>query len=138
MYNAKYIIPGLAVFVGIVTLPIWLNFCSPDYTYPDVALPKQPVVFNGEARTDCVEPGAWMRANHMELLISWRDAALRDEKRVYVASDGKKWETSLQNTCMACHSNKADFCDKCHDTNSVNPYCWDCHVIPQGNNHEFK
>ena len=63
---------------------------------------------------------------------------LRNEKRVYVASDGRKWETSLQNTCMACHGDKEAFCDKCHDTNSVNPYCWDCHVIPQGNNHEFE
>ena len=78
-----------------------------------------------------------MAANHMDLLIDWRDQALRESKRIYVATDGKKWETSLQNTCMACHTNKAEFCDACHDANSVDPYCWDCHVIPQGNNNEF-
>ena len=55
-------------------------------------------------------------------------------RKTYVASDGKKWQTSLQNTCMACHANKAEFCDKCHNANSVSPYCWDCHVEPQGNN----
>ena len=145
MYNAKYIIPGLVVFFGIFTLPIWLNLCSPKYVYPEVALPQGQVTLYGgsepvvvDAGAACVEPRDWMRANHMSLLLDWRDEALRDEKRVYVASNGKEWNTSLQNTCMACHANKAEFCDKCHDQNSVNPYCWDCHVIPQGNNHEFE
>lgn len=140
MYNAKYIIPGIAVFVGIFTLPFWLNLCSPKYVYPDVALPQGQVTINGvtvNAGEACVEPKEWMRANHMGLLLTWRDEALRNEKRVYIASDGKKWEASLQNTCMACHSDKVAFCDTCHNTNSVNPYCWDCHVIPQGNNNEF-
>ena len=125
MYNAKYIIPGLVVFVGIFTLPIWLNLFSPKYVYPEVALPQGQVTLYGgsepvtvDAGAGCVEPREWMRANHMSLLLDWRDEALRDEKR--------------------CHANKADFCDKCHDQNSVNPYCWDCHVIPQGNNHEFE
>ncbi len=141
MYNAKYVIPGLVVFVGIFTMPIWLNFGSEKYEYPEMALPKGEIVLNGQtvdAGAACIEPKEWMRANHMSLLIEWRDQALRNEKRVYVASDGRKWETSLQNTCMACHGDKTEFCDKCHNTNSVNPYCWDCHVIPQGNNHEFK
>ena len=31
MYNAKYVIPGLAVFVGIFTMPFWLNFGSEEY-----------------------------------------------------------------------------------------------------------
>lgn len=131
MYNAKYIIPGLLVFAGIITLPIWINLCSTKYEYPAVALPAGP------GMDTCIEDTIWMRANHMGLLIDWRDRALRESKRVYVAGDGRQWETSLQNTCMSCHANKAEFCDKCHDTNSVNPYCWDCHVIPQGNNNEF-
>jgi len=144
MYNAKYIIPGLVVFVGIITLPIWVNLVSPSYEYPDVVKPAGQVTVNAggvpvtvNAGEACVEPREWMRPNHMSLLMDWRDQALREEKRVYIASDGKKWETSLQNTCMACHADKAGFCDKCHDQNSVNPYCWDCHVIPQGNNNEF-
>ena len=140
MYNAKYIIPGLVVFVGIFTLPIWLNLGTPKYVYPEVAKPQGEVVLNGvsvNAGESCVEPLEWMRANHMTLLLNWRDQALREEKRVYIASNGKQWETSLQNTCMACHADKVGFCDECHNQNSVNPYCWDCHVIPQGNNHEF-
>ena len=138
MYNAKFVIPGIIVFAGLFTAPFWINMLSSSHEEVKVVLPTEPVTFFGEARTNCVEPREWMAANHMELLIEWRDQALRENKRIYVASDGKKWETSLQNTCMACHSNKAEFCDKCHDANSVNPYCWDCHVIPQGNNHEFE
>jgi hypothetical protein len=38
---------------------------------------------------------------------------------------------SLQNTCMQCHPNKAEFCDRCHNYASVKPYCWDCHVEPK-------
>ena len=138
MYNAKFVIPGIIVFAGLFTAPFWINMLSSSHEEVKVVLPTEPVTFFGEARTNCVEPREWMAANHMELLIEWRDQALRENKRIYVASDGKKWETSLQNTCMACHSNKAEFCDKCHDANSVNPYCWDCHVVPQGNNHEFE
>ncbi|WP_294555369.1 sulfate reduction electron transfer complex DsrMKJOP subunit DsrJ [uncultured Mailhella sp.] len=138
MYNAKFVIPGIIVFAGLFTAPFWINMLSSSHEEVKVVLPAEPVTFFGEARSECVEPREWMAANHMELLLEWRDQALREGKRIYVASDGKKWETSLQNTCMACHSNKADFCDKCHNANSVNPYCWDCHVIPQGNNHEFE
>ena len=138
MYNAKFVIPGIIVFAGLFTAPFWINMLSSSHEEVKVVLPTEPVTFFGEERSQCVEPKEWMAANHMELLLEWRDQALREGKRIYVASDGKKWETSLQNTCMACHSNKADFCDKCHNANSVNPYCWDCHVIPQGNNHEFE
>ena len=46
MYNAKYVIPGLAVFVGIFTMPFWLNFGSEEYRYPEVALPKGQIVID--------------------------------------------------------------------------------------------
>ena len=137
MYNAKFVIPGIIVFAGLFTAPFWINMLSSGHEEVKVELPKEPVTFFGEERTQCIEPREWMAANHMELLLEWRDSALRENKRIYVATDGKKWETSLQNTCMACHSNKTEFCDACHNANSVNPYCWDCHVIPQGNNNEF-
>lgn len=137
MYNAKYVIPGIILFAGLFTAPFWINMLSPKHEKVVVVRPSQPVSFFGEERSKCIEPREWMAANHMELLLEWRDSALRENKRVYIATDGKKWETSLQNTCMACHGNKEEFCDRCHDANSVNPYCWDCHVIPQGNNHEF-
>ena len=122
MYNAKFVIPGIIVFAGLFTAPFWINMLSSGHEEVKVELPTEPVTFFGEERTQCVEPREWMAANHMELLLEWRDQALREGKRIYVASDG----------------NTAEFCDKSHNANSVNPYCWDCHVVPQGNNHEFE
>ncbi|MGD8893899.1 MAG: menaquinol oxidoreductase, partial [Desulfobacterales bacterium] len=35
------------------------------------------------------------------------------------------------NTCLDCHEEKAEFCDKCHNYASVSPYCWECHIDPK-------
>ncbi len=73
-----------------------------------------------------------MRASHMELLDQWRDTVVRDNQRTYVSKlSGKEFEMSLQKTCGDCHSNKAEFCDACHDYTAVQPYCWTCHLEPQ-------
>ncbi|MBG3877126.1 MULTISPECIES: sulfate reduction electron transfer complex DsrMKJOP subunit DsrJ [Nitratidesulfovibrio] len=125
MYNGKYIIPGIVIFVGLFTFPFWSNLLTPKYERPQLAMPAD--------QKECIEPAEYMRAEHMHILDVWRDQALREGKRAYVASNGKVWDISLQNTCMKCHANKADFCDKCHNSNSVSPYCWDCHVAPRGN-----
>ena len=128
MYNAKYIIPGVLIAVVAFTSPFWLNLGGKTYVYPEVAQPT------GEGKDKCIESKEWMRAEHMALLNTWRDEAIREGKREYVATDGRKWVISLQDTCMACHTNKADFCDKCHNSNNVDPYCWTCHIAPRGNN----
>ena len=126
MYNAKYIWPGIVIFVVIFTAPFWLNICSGKYVRLQLALPP--------AGMECIESREYMAAEHKRLLDIWRDKALREERRVYVSSSGKEWEISLQNTCMTCHANSVDFCDKCHISNSVYPTCWTCHIEPRGNN----
>lgn len=126
MYNGKYIVIGLVIFAALFTLPFWANLTSSTYTLPEVALPTNA--------KECVEDTAWMRANHMTLLNDWRDMVVREGMRVYTSEKtGKEFEASLQKTCMDCHTNKVEFCDKCHDANSVSPYCWDCHIAPRGN-----
>lgn len=127
MYNSKYIIAGLIVFVVAFSSPFWLNLLTPRYERPALALPKDP------DKKMCIEGVEYMRAEHMQILNKWRDVALRDGQREYKDSRGNVWKIDLQNTCMNCHANKKDFCDVCHDSNSVNPYCWDCHVEPKGN-----
>ena len=127
MYHAKYIIPGVVIAVVLFTAPFWLNFGGDTYKYPELAVPT------GAGQAECIEPREWMRSEHMTLLNTWRDEAIRLGKREYVASDGRKWAISLQKTCMACHTDMAGFCDKCHASNNVVPYCWDCHVAPRGN-----
>jgi len=123
MYNKGTIIPGLAIFVLIVTSPIWLNAFMSGSTVPKVELPP-----GGEK--ECVAPASEMRAKHMVLLNEWRDDVLRDGKRVSVTVGGKEYRKGLQMACMECHSNKEKFCDSCHEYASVKPFCWDCHLSP--------
>ena len=126
MYNAKAVILGILVFAVLFSTPFWANFGgTKDY--------KRPAIFLPQNEKECVEPVEFMRAEHMYLLNEWRDQALRYENRTYVSSTGKKWTISLQNTCLKCHSNYEEFCDKCHVSNSVDPYCWTCHILPKGN-----
>jgi len=124
MYNKRFIIPGLVIFVLFVTFPLWFNaFSTAASTVPKPELPP-----GGEKQ--CVEPIAEMRANHMVLLNEWRDDVLRNGDRVAVTVDGKEYRKGLQLACMQCHSNKEKFCDSCHEYASVKPYCWDCHLTP--------
>ena len=107
MYNAKAVILGILVFAVLFSTPFWANFGgTKDYKRPAIVLPQN--------EKECVEPVEFMRAEHMYLLNEWRDQALRYENRTYVSSTGKKWTISLQNTCLKCHSNYEEFCDKCH------------------------
>ena len=75
-----------------------------------------------------------MKTEHMQLLDVWRDTVVREAKRVYVSPNGKSYNMSLSsgdNSCLGCHVDKAEFCDKCHTYASVTPYCWDCHIDPK-------
>lgn len=125
MYNAKAVVAGIIIFVVLCTSPFWAAMTGQDYK-------KTGIVPPGDEK-NCVENVTFMRAQHMRLLNEWRDEALRRENRTYIAADGKKWTISLQNTCFKCHSNYKDFCQKCHVANSVDPYCWTCHIIPGEN-----
>ena len=123
IYNARFILPGLLAFAGLICLP-FLTGAGKEYHRVKPALPPVHVA------TACIESRAYMASSHMELLSVWRDAATRENRRQYTASDGKTWTVSL-NTCFSCHTDKIAFCDSCHTAVGVSPYCWDCHAIPQ-------
>jgi hypothetical protein len=125
MYDSGKIILGLMVFVVLVTYPTWYLFTGGE-TAPmtDLAYPEN------EDQKECVYSAEYMRASHMDLLNDWRDKVVREGHRTYTTTTGKKFEMSMTNTCLGCHSNKAQFCDKCHNYLEVSPYCWDCHVDP--------
>ena len=123
MYDGGKIITGLIVFLGLMTFPLWYN-AGAAYKAPELEKPA------AEKGKECVEPIEWMQAEHMQLLDEWRDHVVRDKDRVYHSTMGKHFTISLQNTCMDCHTSKTKFCDKCHDTAEVTPYCWDCHIAP--------
>ena len=122
MYNKNWIVAGLIVFLVIVTFPFWLGLGKA------APAPELKLTEKAEAAKECVMPTDYMKAEHMQLLDVWRDTVVRDAKRIFVNNSGKEFNMSLSNTCLDCHSNKTDFCDKCHDYASVDPYCWDCHI----------
>ncbi|MBI9080015.1 MAG: sulfate reduction electron transfer complex DsrMKJOP subunit DsrJ [Pseudodesulfovibrio sp.] len=125
MQNGFPIIVGLLLFIGALCTPFLVGTAvTGTYKEPELKLPAN--------EKNCVESKEFMREQHMQLLNDWRDWALRDGKRIYTNHAGKEFTISLQNTCMKCHNNKADFCDKCHNDAAVTPYCWDCHIQPEG------
>jgi len=128
MYDGWKITIGLIVFVIIVTLPFTLSI-GKDYVKPEPKIDTPEI--QKMIKKECIEPKQYMREMHIKILYAWKDYATRDGKRVYVASDGKKYTVSLQNTCMKCHSNKEKFCDECHNYVDVKPYCWNCHIEPK-------
>ncbi len=128
MYDSGKIILGIIVFLIFVTYPFYYNI-GKVIAKPDPKLDTPEIQQLVEKK--CVESKEFMRAEHMALLNKWRDAAIRDAKRLYINSEGKEFYISLQNGCMHCHSNKKKFCDECHNYAAVKPYCWTCHIEPK-------
>jgi hypothetical protein len=132
IYNANKIIPGLIIFLGLITFPLWYNMGK---AAPPPEIKLDTPVIQQMAVKQCILPKADMRTGHMQLLNTWRTDVVRNNFRIYVAADGKQYTMSLQNECMKCHSNKTQFCDQCHvyaglQLGSV-PYCWTCHIAPK-------
>jgi len=127
MRDRGRILIGLVIFLALATFPIWYNQVSGG------AEPyEKPLIPAHLEGTDCVRDTAYMTTEHMQLVMDWRDEVVRDNDRIFVGDDGVQRYKSLTGTCLGCHSNKAEFCDRCHDYLSVKPYCWDCHVVPEG------
>jgi hypothetical protein len=127
-YNRGLIIAGIVVFLIAATFPFWYGRGKP-FPLPDLRLDTPAIALLKEKL--CVETTPYMRANHMKLLVAWRDSAVRDSSRSYRAADGKVYKISLTGSCLQCHSNKGQFCDRCHDYAGVKPNCWSCHIIPE-------
>ncbi|OEU49065.1 MAG: cytochrome C [Desulfobacterales bacterium C00003060] len=124
MYDGGKIITGVVIGLALLTFPFWYNL-GRAVTKADPKLPTK--------EKQCVEPKAYMKTKHMQLLDLWRDSTVRAAKRSYIGFNGVKYDMSLQNTCMSpdCHSKKTEFCDQCHNYTAVVPYCWDCHIPPK-------
>jgi len=119
MFDAGKIVAGLGVFGALVTGPVWYGLGRGGGQPPELAKPADA--------KQCIEPKAFMRARHMELLNGWRDGVVRRADRVYVATDGQRHPVSLTGTCLRCHAEPDKFCNKCHAYAGVEVLCWDCH-----------
>ena len=114
---------GLAVFVAVMTFPIWSVFGVSTPAPPELAKPVR-----GE---QCVESTEWMAANHQQLLNQWRDAVVREGRTEYTSTTlSTTHEMSLSKTCMGCHESVETFCDRCHSYANVQLTCWNCHLDP--------
>jgi hypothetical protein len=125
IYDKGMVIIGLCIFVIVITFPFWFNLGNA------APAPEPKISDKAKAAKECVMPKAYMKMEHMQLLNEWRDTVVRDAKRIFVNSSGKEFNMSLTNTCLDCHTEKAEFCDKCHNYASVSPYCWECHIDPK-------
>jgi hypothetical protein len=123
MNDKKWILIGLVIFMGLFSFPFWFNAMGKAAPAPEVVLTEK-----AKAAKVCVMSTAYMQAEHMQLLDLWRHNGGRNAEREFVNPEGKTFNMSLSNTCLDCHSNKAEFCDRCHNYASVSPYCWDCHI----------
>jgi hypothetical protein len=123
MRDRWLILGGLGLFLALAAFPVWYNLAS--------GTPARPPEVKRSVEPRCVEPAATMRTGHMALLLGWREQVVRTGNRTYVASDGRPHVVSLTQTCMRCHGQKAEFCDRCHEYAAVRITCWDCHVDPK-------
>ena len=122
MKDKKKILAGLAIFIAAISFPFWFNLGKA------APAPELELTAKAKAAKSCVMATEYMTAEHMQLLDLWRHNVVRGGERMFVNPEGKLFNMSLSNTCLDCHSNKAEFCDRCHNYASVRPYCWDCHI----------
>jgi hypothetical protein len=130
LYHGRYILPALAAFLILATLPVWRGATARGSAFQSPPNPQ------GQK---CIEPKSVMRAGHMNLLARWRDEVVRENRRTYIAGDGRAWEKSLVKTCLSCHgpadangksTTPATACNECHNYVNVKLDCWNCHLEP--------
>ena len=116
------ILTALAILIACLTTPVWYGALA----NTGRAAPIIPAATG----THCVRPVAWMRKNHMTLLMQLRDEAVHEGMR--------SKEESLPG-CMSCHvsrladgsypapTSKKFFCNACHAYAGVSIDCFSCH-----------
>jgi len=127
IYNGKRILAGLIIFAALVASPFYLNMGKDKAAAkPDINIDTPEIQKLADKK--CVEPKETMRATHMKILDTWRDSVVRNGDTEQILISGRKYDKSLENGCLKCHSNKEEFCDKCHGYLNVKPSCWECHL----------
>jgi hypothetical protein len=119
MNDKKWIVLGLIIFLGLFTFPLWYNMVIK--AGKAAPAPKLVLTAKAKAAGSCVMSKEYMAAEHMHLLDKWRLTVVRDGEREFVNPEGKVFGVSLSNVCLDCHSNKAEFCDRCHNYASFDP-----------------
>src|SRR3989304_1924402 len=97
MSDRGLIVGGLVLFLALVTLPLWFNVAAGTTSkLPELTLPEGKDPF-GTAE--------YMRASHMDLLMTWRDEVVRNQERTAGGLDGRPNANSTTGTCKPCPGN---------------------------------
>jgi len=121
MFDRLRIILGIIAFLVIALAPFWYGNLTGN-------IRSVPIIKPGTDAERCVENTLYMKSKHMDLLDNWKESVVRDGMRIHKTVEGRFYNKSLTGTCLGCHTNKAQFCDRCHDYTGVKPRCWDCHI----------
>jgi hypothetical protein len=119
MMDAGKLVGGLAIAALVAAGPLWVGAVRG-------AKSEAPVPPSGSAQ--CLEPKDSMRRNHPALLADWREQAVRFGQRTQRTSDGREVRIGLEETCLGCHGEASQFCERCHTQVGVTLSCWQCHA----------
>lgn len=123
MMSLRQFAKHLVILVGLTALPMISNA-------GDLGPVPPKAKAKASEKTQCVEPIAEMRKNHMEFLLHKRDETMRE---------GVRTKTHSLTECIDCHVTPNDkgefarigddehFCSSCHNYAAVNVDCFDCH-----------
>ncbi len=112
--NKNNIIIG-AILALIIALPLIYNISVWATKSPEPFLEKP------KGQEKCIRDTEYIRFNHMILLKETRNKVMRE---------GKKVDIGFKN-CRQCHTNRGQFCDRCHDKVNLKPDCFSCHYYPE-------
>jgi hypothetical protein len=118
MFNERKHILAVVIPVIIILLPIGYSLVNGIISGTPSAKPFLDMP--DTQYENCVRDTEYMRFHHWELLKELRDDTVRLRKRMDITVD----------ECRKCHSNRAGFCNRCHDAVNLKLDCWGCHYYP--------
>ncbi len=119
---------AILLIAAIAVVALGAGFATPRGACAEDGVPF-PTVPKGEGNA-CVRDTAFMRTNHMDLLLHQRDLTLRE---------GIRPKRESLKACLTCHAVRGGggqpvgfedprhFCRACHDYTAVRIDCFQCH-----------
>ena len=87
LYDFKYIVLGLLIFFGLLFSAVLPNL-GKTVAAPDPKLDTPAIQKLAAKDRKCVMPTDYMRANHMQMLVDWREQVVRSK-----GSAAARWMT---------------------------------------------
>ncbi len=115
-------INSIIVIAVVVALLAPLGYSFVTYIFAQDSQSFDEFLVKPDAQYEnCVKETDYMRFHHWELLREVREEVVRH---------GKRGELGLDR-CADCHTDRSQFCDKCHNVANVMIDCFNCHYYPE-------